>query len=162
MSLSAFKEKVMSEAARQAEGIADANALALQEERSRASKELREMEEAVVTAAEKEAQQQTRSIHQQAQLQGRSLVLTAKQEELARTKEAFLSSLMSLSDAEKKNLHNALLQLVPKETGKVVPEKDGNGFIFRAEGVEMNLTLSYLVDHVFWKYRSELAKELFS
>lgn len=162
MSLSAFKEKILREATADAEKIAHKNALVVEEERSRTAQELRALEEAIVTAAEQEAESTTRSIHQRAQLAGRSLVLTAKQEELMRTKELFLDSLLKMSDADKKKMHEALRKLVPQEKGTIVPATDGIGFVFQAKGVEMNLTLSYLVDQIFWKYRSELVKELFS
>ena len=71
MSLSAFKEKIIHEAKAEAEKVAHAHTLIVQQERSRVSKELRALEETVVGAAEKEAYRQGRSIHQRAALEGR-------------------------------------------------------------------------------------------
>jgi len=161
MSLAVFKEKILNEASAEAESIVQKNSFLISEEQNRASKDIRDMEEAIISVAQKQAQLQARSITQNAKLAGRSNILRAKQEELNAIKAEFLSSLTKLSDAKKKTIYKSLLRLVPKHRGEVISEKDGNGFVFRDKGIEMNLTLPYLVEQVFWKYRSELAKELF-
>ncbi|MDA1169347.1 MAG: hypothetical protein O3A36_03345 [bacterium] len=161
MSLAALREKILSEAVEVAAKVSRANNVAMQEERTRALQELHALEEGIVSAAHTEAERLTRIVHQQANLTGRSLVLSAKQEALTKTKEAFIASIKDLSKDEKKLLHKALLVLVPKGKDDVDLDADGIGFVFRGEGMEMNLTISHLADQIFWKYRSELAIELF-
>lgn len=161
MSLAALREKILSEATEIAVQISHANERTIQEERSRALQELHALEEGIVSAANAEAERLTRTVHQQAKLSGRSLVLSAKQEALTKTKEAFISYLTALPRSEKHALHKALLTLVPKEKGDIELDADEIGFVFRGEGMEMNLTLPYLAEQLFWKYRSELALELF-
>lgn len=162
MSLTAFQEKILGEASAQAKQISHNNALLILQEQERSMKELRELEESIVFTATKEAQRTARIIHQQAELAGRSMVLQAKQTELQRAKEEFISTLESLDPQKKGVIRKALAKIVPSGKGEITEATDGNGIIFRGKGVEATLTLSSLADQLFQKYRSELAKELFS
>lgn len=162
MSFSAFQEKILSEASAQAKQISHNNALLILQEQERSMKELQELEENIVSAATKEAERTSKIIHQQAELTGRSLILQAKQGELLRAKEAFRETLESLSPQKKKAVREALSERIPSGKGEVEDAPDGNGIIFRGKGVEATLTFSSLADQLFLKYRSELAKELFS
>lgn len=161
MSLLVFKEKILGHAHADAQKITQKNAGLIADVRERALQDIRVLEESIITAANAEAQHLTRSIRQRAELEGRSLVLAAKQEELSATKEAFLESLARLSSVEKTALHDALAKLVPNTKGKIVPQPDG-GLVFRGEGVEMNLTVPQIVEQLFRNYRSDIAKELFA
>lgn len=161
MSLQAFKEKILGHAHADAQKISQKNADLIADARERALRDIRVLEEGIITAANIEAQQQARSIRQRAELEGRSLVLAAKQEELSATKEAFLESLTELSSKEKQELHNAFAKLIPNIKGEVFLHPDG-GLVFRGEGVEINLTLPQIVEQLFRNYRSDIAKELFA
>lgn len=161
MSLAVLREKILSEASETAAKISRAHEHAISEARTRALQELHGVEEGIVSAANAEAANLTRIVHQQANLSGRSLVLTAKQEALTKAKEEFISYVKDLSKEDKKSLHKALLKHVPKSKGEIELDADEIGFVFRGEGVEMNLTLPYLAEQLFWKYRSQLATELF-
>lgn len=160
MSISAFKEKILGHAHADAKNIAQKNAVLIAEAREHALRDIRALEESIIASANAEAQHQTRGIRQRAELEGRSLVLAAKQEELSVTKEVFLASLAELSSNEKQELHTALLRLIPNTKGEVVSQPDG-GLVFRGEGVEMNLAIPQIVEQLFRNYRSDIAKELF-
>ncbi len=162
MSLSALKEKILLEAAADAEQITREHDRVLQDKQERTVQELRALEEGIVADAKKEAERQVRIIHQQAELAGRSMILQAKQEELQATKEAFLSLLTKCTNEEKKAIQSALQSLVPKGDGKIVEDASGIGFVFQGDGIEMNLTRSHIVDELFRKYRAEIANELFN
>ncbi|OGY37229.1 MAG: hypothetical protein A3E36_01375 [Candidatus Andersenbacteria bacterium RIFCSPHIGHO2_12_FULL_45_11b] len=184
MSLSALKEAIVCEAAAQAEAIAKQAASAVQQEQQRTTKELRELEESIVQRARVEGERQARMIHQKAELAGRALILRAKQKEIASTKDAFVSYLAQLPDAQSKALYQELLNKLPGTSGEIIAgekskaivEKlttkhhaisketlpDEGGFIFRSKHVEINSTFSYLAEKMFWNHRADIAKELFS
>lgn len=161
MSLAVFKEKILTQASTDAERLLHDNTNRVKEVRDNATHDIRMLEEDVIAVATKEAHRQARSIHQYAELEGRSLVLEAKQRELQKTKDALLLELASLSEQQKQELYTVLLALVPKAHGEVIPQSDG-GLIYRGESIEINLSLSQLVEQLFRMYRSEIAKELFS
>ncbi len=161
MSLSAFKEKILQDATAQAESLVRERAAENRNVYDSAMHEMRTAEENSIAAAHIEAERQARSIHQRAELEGRSMVLAAKQEELLATQKAFVSFVASLDEDKKKDIHTALCKLIPEIHGEVVPQDDG-GLIFRSKGVEINLTLPYVIGQLFRTYRAEIAKELFA
>ncbi|OGY33063.1 MAG: hypothetical protein A3D99_01235 [Candidatus Andersenbacteria bacterium RIFCSPHIGHO2_12_FULL_45_11] len=161
MSLSTFKEKILGQAAADVESFVRKHTDVVRRLHDDAIRDLRALEDGIVAAAVREADVKAQSIHQQSELEGRSMVLAAKQAELIATKEAVLQVLTTLDESKKIELHTKLCALVADKRGTIVPQEDG-GLVFRGDGVEVNLTLPYLVDRLFATYRSEIAKELFA
>ncbi len=163
MSFTALKKAILTEARQQASVIAHTASAQIDTEKQRTTNELRNMEEAIVAHARKEGQLQTRILHQQAELAGRARILLAKQEELEKTKKEFVRFLLFLDASAQKDLHKKLEAMLPKTKGTIIAgDTDEGGFIFKSKNVKINLTYKYLTDNIFWKYRAEIAKELFN
>lgn len=161
MSLSAFKEKILAQANEDAKHIAQKHAALSKEVRNSAAQEIRTIEESIIVSATKEAQRLAKGIHQRAEFDGRSTVLMAKQEELFATKDAIVALLTDMPEKKKKELQTTLRGLLPKQKGVVKEHEDG-GLVFQGEGIEINLSLNHLIEQIFTKYRSEIARELFT
>lgn len=182
MSFEALQEAILAEAKQRADQISTQLAQRISAEEQRITARASALEEKVVTEAEVQADKQARRIRQEAELSGRALVLNAKQEELDQTKAELTKQLLEMNT---NTLLSGLLKLVPAHTeGTIVPGqahadalkklikgdlklsdksiKGEGGFIFQSKNSELNLTISHLVDRLFVKHRSQIAKILFS
>jgi vacuolar-type H+-ATPase subunit E/Vma4 len=183
MSLTALKEAILSQATAQAHAIEKQSSVRVRQEQKKTTTALRDLEEGIVGQAREEGQRKTRTIHQQAELSGRALILNAKQEELEKTAEVFVEHLLNLSAKKSKALHESLIATLPETKGIIVAgeyskdiltgiktvhalsketiPKEG-GFIFKGKNVEINSTFSYLTKQIFADHKADIAHELFS
>src|SRR3989344_2095196 len=121
MSLSTFKEKILGQAAADVESFVRKHTDVVRRLHDDAIRDLRALEDGIVAAAVQEADVKAQSIHQQSELEGRSMVLAAKQAELIATKEAVLQVLTTLDESKKIELHTKLCALVADKRGTIVP-----------------------------------------
>lgn len=180
MSLEKLQEAILE----QAEQDASAIATQLQEEKSaeeaRILARAQNVEQTIIDSAEREAQNLARRKRQQTELDGRSAVLNAKEDELQQTKQELFTK---LANEDAKDLIKKLAKHVPDEKGTIVAGElhkaevasvldkkhtiakevipGEGGFVFRGKDTEINLTLGHLVDTLFRKYRTRLASLLF-
>lgn len=184
MSYEKLQEYILEEARSQAHTLGrDLEAKRLQEE-MRIRNKARQIEETILQHAEIRGQETARKTHQEAELAGKAAVLAAKQEELNATQHELLQQLVALEEDTQKKLIQRLLKHIPKEKGEIIAGsrhkklltgliqsthtlsphtiQDEGGFIFRSKTKEINMTLSHLVSGLFSRFRTDLAKELFS
>lgn len=179
MSLERLQEAILEQAEQ------DAKTVASQLEKEKASEEARllaraqEVEQSVLEEAEKEAASRARRKRQQTELAGRAAVLTAKEEELQKTKEELFNK---LAGEDAKTLIKHLAKHVPDEKGTIIPGElhkaevasvlskhtiakktipGEGGFVYRGKDSELDLTLGHLTTMLFRKYRTRLASLLF-
>ncbi len=185
MSFAQLQKAIYKEAKKRADEI-DADyhrRLAVEEERIK--KEARMIEEGIMDRVRSEAMQKARFIHQEEKLLSKSQVLKAKQEEIESIRTEAKSQIINWDDEKAKKLIKKLIDLVPDNAeGEILPggahkkwiiqyagkkglkisdEEIANegGLIYRGNNIEINVTVGRLVDQLFSRRRSEIAKVLF-
>lgn len=184
MSFETLKAAILKEATANAAATHARFAKQLSREEQRLKAEVRQIEEDIITQAEKKAEREVKRIHQEHQLQAKARVLEAKQEELLRTRDLVAQEILGWSDADTKQLLKSLLALAPND-GVVIAGSghrdllkellkgtkltlsddtvaDDGGCIVRSRETEINLTIRQLVAQLFTRHRAELAGRLFS
>lgn len=182
MSFERLQEAILTQARVRADEVSREYNTSIEKEETRIKDRAVLLEEEIINAANAEGAAAARKLHQETELSARSSVLTAKQEELAATREAFIEHVISSAD---KAMIKSLLNLLPSKDGEIVPgEKhkdlvssaaksagykvssetisDDGGFVYRDASTEMNLTVRHLAEAVFSRHRAEIAQILFS
>lgn len=185
MSFEQLQQAILDDARQQIDKINNRYEQEFTSEEERIKTRAQAIEEKIITAAEKEGQMETQRLHQNAQLNARAAVLTAKQAELNKILAHTTTTIIEWDKEQVRLLVASLLKLVAKETGgviitgsahaevvrelaqekglkvnKQVIKKEG-GFIFKGDRTELNATVSHLLKQLFDHERSAIAKVLF-
>jgi V/A-type H+-transporting ATPase subunit E len=186
MSFTELQQAIYDEAQKRADEIDAQYRQKLASEEGRIKKQAQLIEEEIIDQARYEAKQKARFLHQEEKLLSRAQVLKVKQEEIEKVKKEVKSQIINWEDEKVDKLIKGLVELIPENVeGEVVPgsahEKwvkkytdkkklslsdkqiqDEGGLIYRGKDVEINVTVGRLVDQLFSRRRSEVAKALFA
>ncbi len=180
MSYESLKDALLTEAATQADEVAERFNDQLKSEQERIAQRAKGAEEEIIAQAEADGEVEASRLHQEHQLAAKANVLVAKQEELDATQAKVTEEILDWDDAATDDLLEHLLKLAPdgaeltagakhadalKKAGakNITSETisgDG-GFIARAADEEVNLTIAHLVAQLFIRHRAVIAAQLF-
>lgn len=182
MSFTRLQDAILEEARQQASAVEQKYADLYDKEEQHVIERAQAVEAEIIEAAEAEGVARARKLHQESELAARSAVLTAKQEELVATREAFVKDVIDSADDQ---LIASLMALVPSDKGEIVPGEahkelvakaaakaghtvsdeviaDDGGFVYKGASTEMNLTIQHLAEALFARHRSRIASTLFA
>jgi vacuolar-type H+-ATPase subunit E/Vma4 len=184
MPFAKLKETILAEARQQAQAVSDKIRQQTKAEEQRIAEQARQLEETIIRQAEQEGMRRARQLHQETELQARAAVLRAKEVELTKTKQMLVEQMLSMNNQQTTHLLQDLLKLIPDEAGTIVAGSihrsqlepllpktlklaqgdltGEGGFVYRSQSAELNLTISHLVDRLFVKHRSGIARTSFS
>jgi len=184
MSFEQLQQAILDEAKKQIGEINNRYDKEMSAEEDRIKTKAKELEEQIISQAEKDGQMEAQRLHQSAQLEARAQVLSVKQAELDQVLLEAKKVVLGWDKEQTRRLNKSLFELVPEKSGKIVPGAEHEdvvtelarqkgftvskkklagegGFVFKGTKTELNATVGYLLKQLFEQERTQVAKVLF-